>query len=370
MNMPVTLKSPEKYMSLAIELASKARERTYPNPMVGAVIVKNGRVIGRGYHRKAGGDHAEVAAIKSVVGSCKGATMFVTLEPCDHYGKTPPCTIALISSGIKEVHAAMKDPNPVNSGKGTRRLRKHGIKVNVGLLEDAARDLNRKYVKFITRKLPYVTLKLAETLDGRIAAPDGTSKWISCEKSRGSVKKMRATFDAVMTGIGTVLSDDPFLLEQDKKGYPVKRIIVDSTLKIPEKSNIMKTAAKSPVIIATTSLAPAAKVARLRKQGIEVMFLRSKGGMVELSDLMRKLAANGIVNIFCEGGARLAGSLLDEKLADEVLFYISPKILGAGKSSIASLKPRSINDSIKLRDITVSISGDDVVLRGKTCFRE
>ncbi len=356
----------EKYMRLALELAASAKEKTYPNPMVGAVIVKSGRVVGSGYHKKAGLDHAEAAAIKSVKGSCKGATMFVTLEPCDHYGKTPPCTKAIISSGIKEVYAAMKDPNPINSGKGIRKLRGSGIKVNVGMIEEEAKELGRKYIKFITKKLPYVTIKLAQSLDGKISAADGTSKWISSEKSRKLVREMRGTFDAVMVGIGTVLADDPFLLDAAKKGYATRRVIIDSKLRIPEKANLINTAEKSPVIIAVTAAAPAHKAKRLaRVRGVEIITVKSRGAKVDLEGLLLKLAEKGIVNILVEGGGELAGSFFDDGLADEVIFFISPKVLGGVSSSVRGKGAKTIADAIKLKDVKVSMSGDDVMVTGK-----
>lgn len=356
----------EKFMRLALALAASAEERTYPNPMVGAVIVKNGKVIGRGYHRKAGLDHAEIAAIKNAKGSVKGAAMYVTLEPCDHYGKTPPCTKALIESGIKEVYAAMKDPNPVTSGKGIRKLRGAGVKVHVGMMEKEARELGRKYIKYITEKMPYITVKLAESLDGKIAAADGSSKWISSERSRKLVRKMRGTFDAVMVGIGTVLEDDPFLLDEARKGYGTRRVVVDSKLRLPERSNLVKTALKSPVIIAVTSSAPGYKVNRLsRVQGLEVVTVRGKAGKVDLKDLFGKLAERGMVNILVEGGGELAGSLFDEKLADEAIFFISPKIIGGSASSVRGKGAATIAEAIRLRDVEVSMSGCDVMVRGK-----
>lgn len=356
----------EKYMSIAIRLAAKAREKTYPNPMVGAVIVKGGRVIGKGYHKMSGLDHAEIAAIKDAKVSCKGATMFVTLEPCDHYGKTPPCTAAIIESGIRQVYAAMKDPNPLNSGRGSKRLRSAGIKVKTGVCWKEARELNRKYIKFITRGLPYVTFKLAQSLDGKIAAADGTSKWISSAASRGFVRRIRGTFDAIMVGAGTVAADDPFLLDKERKGYATRRVVADSRLRISENSNLIKTAALAPVIVATTMLAPAGKIQKFgRIKGVELMLAKSKAGKVDLKDMLSKLAAKGIVNILVEGGGGLVGALLDEKLADEAIFFISPSIIGGDKSSVRGCGAKTIKDAIKLRDARFSMSGKDVVVRGK-----
>lgn len=360
----------ERYMRLALYLAAIAREKTYPNPMVGAVIVRGGRVIGRGYHKKAGGDHAEVAAIKSVKGSCKGAVMYVTLEPCDHYGKTPPCAAAIIESGIKEVYAAMKDPNPINSGRGTRTLKSAGVKVKTGLCGADAREINKKYIKFITRGLPYVTVKLAQSLDGKIAARDGSSKWISSVTSRKLVKKMRGSFDAVMVGVGTVTADDPFLLDENKRGYSTRRIVVDTTLRMPKKANLIRTAAKSPVIIATTMLASEDRIREFERiKGVEVIVADKRAGKVDMKDLLIKLAKKGIVNILVEGGGELVGSLVDEGLADEFLFFISKKIIGGGRGSIKGSGVATIADAIKLSGVEISVSGDDILIRGRTCLR-
>ncbi|MBU0684026.1 MAG: bifunctional diaminohydroxyphosphoribosylaminopyrimidine deaminase/5-amino-6-(5-phosphoribosylamino)uracil reductase RibD, partial [Candidatus Omnitrophica bacterium] len=222
-----------EYMQLALQLAAKAKDKTYPNPMVGAVIVKKNEIIGKGYHLKAGKPHAEVEAIKNASESCCGAAMFVTLEPCDHHGKTPPCTEAITKSGISKVYIAMKDPNPINSGRGIKKLRRAGIKVECGLCAREAKAINRKYIKFVKSGLPYVTLKLAESLDGKIAASDGSSKWISTVSARKYVRKIRSQYNAIMVGSNTVHYDNPFLLDEKKRGYDTVRIIVDSSLKIP-----------------------------------------------------------------------------------------------------------------------------------------
>jgi diaminohydroxyphosphoribosylaminopyrimidine deaminase/5-amino-6-(5-phosphoribosylamino)uracil reductase len=355
-----------KYMDLALELAEKAKDRTYPNPMVGAVLVKAGKIVGRGYHRKAGEDHAEVAAIKDAGRACRGATMFVTLEPCDHYGKTPPCTGAIIESGIRTVYAAMKDPNPLNSGRGAKRLEKAGISVRVGLLEEKARFLNRKYIKFVTKGLPYVTVKLAQSMDGKIAARDGSSKWISSAVSREFVKKMRAGYDAILVGSGTVVKDDPFLLDEKRKGYDVSRVVVDTRLRTPFRSNIIRTAGKSPVIIGTTALAPAERIKKFKKvKGVRVLKAQSKNNRVSMRSLLSMLAREGIVNMFVEGGGELVGSLIDDGLVDEVMFFISPKIIGGEYSSIKGKGIPNIAKALDLRDVEVKRSGEDIFVKGR-----
>ncbi len=356
----------EKYMRLALDLARKGEGRTHPNPMVGAVIVSSGKIIGQGYHSKAGLSHAEVVAMKNSKVSLKGAVMFVTLEPCDHYGRTPPCTEAIINSGIKKVYVAMADPNPLNSGKGIRKLKRSGINVNVGLCEAESRFLNRAYVKFISSGMPYVTVKLAQSLDGKIAARDGTSKWISSLESRRYVKKIRSRVDAVMVGINTVLNDDPTLKAQKRSGKKVVRIVLDSKLRTPERSRLVVTADSLPLILATTSEAPSKKIKSLsRKNGVEVIVAKADKGKVGLKDLFRDLAKRGIVSILSEGGGELAGSLFDGKFASEVIFFVAPKILGGKKVSVAGQGASNISDAIILRDKEVFTSGGDVVVRAK-----
>ncbi|MFH1664981.1 MAG: bifunctional diaminohydroxyphosphoribosylaminopyrimidine deaminase/5-amino-6-(5-phosphoribosylamino)uracil reductase RibD [Candidatus Omnitrophota bacterium] len=357
---------PIDYMRMALELAVRAEDRTYPNPMVGAVIVRGGKVIGKGHHRKAGRDHAEVAAIKNVSGPCRGAEMFVTLEPCGHYGKTPPCTDAIIASGITAVNVAMKDPNPINSGRGIRKLKKAGIKVVTGLCAKEAAELNRKYVKFITEGRPYVTVKVAQSLDGKIAAKDGTSKWISSAVSRGYVKKMRPAFDGIMIGINTALKDDPFLLDEKKKGYDTARVVVDTRLKLPTDSNLIRTAGKAPVIIGTTGLAPASRIKKFRKiKNVEVIVTRSRKGRVPLDLLMEQLARRGMVNVLAEGGGELIGGLMDGGLIDEVVFFISPCLIGGGYSSVRGRGVQEIAKAVKLDNIEISESGGDIMVRAR-----
>jgi len=358
-------KTDAEYMRSALNLALKAKDKTYPNPMVGAIIVKDGKIIGEGFHPKAGEAHAEVKAISSASGSLRESTMYVTLEPCRHHGKTPPCTEAIIKSGISKVYVAMKDPNPVCAGRGIRRLRRAGIKVDLGLCENSARSLNRKYIKFITAGLPYVTIKLAESLDGKIAARDGSSKWISSKISRKFVRKIRKEFDAILVGSNTVFADDPFLLDESRKGYRTARIVVDSRLKISAKSNIIKTAGKSPVIIGTTELASKKKIEELRRvKGVRIVVQRSKNGKCSLKTFLKRLAILGIVNIFVEGGSRLAGSLMDEGLVDEVMFFIAPKIIGGGYTSIGGAGARNIRQAAVLSEVKVKRMGEDIFVRG------
>ncbi|MFQ5952335.1 MAG: bifunctional diaminohydroxyphosphoribosylaminopyrimidine deaminase/5-amino-6-(5-phosphoribosylamino)uracil reductase RibD [Candidatus Omnitrophota bacterium] len=355
--------SDTKYMQLALRLAAKAKDRTYPNPMVGAVIVKGGRIVGKGYHRRAGEDHAEIRAIKDSSGKCRGGTLYITLEPCDHYGKTPPCTQSIIKSGIKKVNIAVKDPNPLNNGRGIRRLRESGIQVNTGMCAEETLALNRKYVKFVTKGIPYITLKLAQSVDGKIAARDGTSKWITSETSRRYARKMRSGFDAVMVGANTVVNDNPLLLGEGKRGNSITRVVVDSGLRIPVSSKLIKTAKRSPVIIATTDRAPKGKLERLRQiKGVDVMV--SRGKKVPIRTALKKFAKKGIVNMMVEGGGELAGSLMDKKMVDEVMFFVAPKIIGGNYSSVKGIGAGNIASAVELSDVSFRKSGSDVLIRG------
>ena len=355
-------------MKMALKLAEKAKEKTYPNPMVGAVIVKGNKVIGKGYHAKAGEAHAEIRALSECGGSCSGAIMFVTLEPCDHYGRTAPCTQAIIESGIKYVYVAMKDPNTANNGKGIKKLKKAGINVEVGMCEEEARMLNRKYIKYITTGLPYVTLKLAQSIDGKIAARDGSSKWISSDESRALARKMRGSYDALMVGANTVLRDDPFLLGEKGEEYSTVRVIVDTRLKTPLNSNIFKTSDRSPVIVGTTELASESCAEKIRKiEGVEVVVVKSRNERVNLTAFLRALARKNIINILVEGGGEMAGSLVDEKLVDEVMFFLAPKILGGDHASIKGKGVRNISEAIELKDVEIQKVNKDILVKGTVC---
>ncbi len=355
----------ERFMDMALELAGKGRGKTHPNPMVGAVIVSSGKVIGRGYHKRAGMPHAEADAISSAKTPLEGAEMFVTLEPCDHYGRTPPCTDAIIASGIKRVHVAMRDPNPVNSGRGIRKLRKAGIEVYVGSRSKEARYLNRAYIKFVTRGIPYITIKTAQSLDGKIAASDGSSKWVSSPDSRRYVKKMRSEVDAVMVGINTVLKDDPLLSGGGGlSGKPV-RIVLDSRLRISERSRLIRTAADAPVIVVTTPAASPDKIRKLSgKKGVEVLVVGSSGGRVSIKSFLKKMAEKGIASIMSESGGELAGTLIDGGFVDEVVFFIAPVILGGSQVSVAGRGAPSIKNAIPLKGVSRQVMGPDMVFRG------
>ena len=357
----------EKFMRLALNLARKGIGMTSPNPPVGAIIVKGDRILGRGYHKKAGGPHAEVFAIRQAQDAARGARLYVTLEPCCHFGKTPPCTDAIIKSGIDEVIVSCLDPNPLNNRKGIKRLRKSGIKVTVGVLEEEANRIIEPFKKYITKGLPFVSLKMAETLDGKIATISGDSKWVTGEPARNYVHKLRSEVDAVMVGVNTVLRDDPLLTcRSGKKPHrqPI-RIIVDSKLRLPSQMKVFSN--HSPVIIAAVTDSPKRKVEAFEKKGVRILTIREKSGKVDLRALMKRLAKEfGITNLMIEGGGELAASALNEGLVDKCLFFISPSIIG-GRDAITPVEGEgiaSMSKAIRLKDVRLKRFGEDILVEG------
>jgi diaminohydroxyphosphoribosylaminopyrimidine deaminase/5-amino-6-(5-phosphoribosylamino)uracil reductase len=355
----------EKYMNLAFNLAKKAKGKTSPNPMVGAIVVKNGRIIGRGYHQKAGLSHAEVIALDQAGSKAQGATLYVTLEPCTHFGKTPPCVHRIIASGVKEVIIGMVDPNPKNNGKGIEILRQNKIKVKVGFLEDELRTLNAVFIKYISKRIPFITVKVGQSLDGKIATRTGDSKWVTSDKSRSYAHKLRSEFDAVMVGVNTVLRDNPRLSPWLSDRRLIK-IVVDSQLSTPQDANIFSK--DSPVIIATLPALPGQETENreILAKKAKILEVKGKEGQINLKDMMKKLAHEGIANILVEGGGTLLGSLFDEGLVDRVLFFISPKIIG-GKEAISSVMGQGVvraDRAIKLKQVTLKHIGEDFLVEG------
>ena len=336
-----------KYMALAIELAKRAEGMTSPNPVVGAVIVKNGKIAGRGYHKMAGLPHAEINAIRQAGAKAKGATLYITLEPCDHFGRTPPCTDAIIKSGIKRVFAAMRDPNPVNNGRGIRKLRMRGIKTSIGLLAGDVMAMNRPYIKFITRKIPFVTVKVAQSLDGKIATRTGDSKWISGDDSRRYVHELRRKADAVMVGANTVRRDDPLLLSRLSRGKQPVRVIVSGRSGISPGARVFSDPYKTPVIV-------------VRPDGCS-------GKKVDLNKLLRELAKKGITNILVEGGGELIASLVEKKLVDRFLIFIAPKIIGGrdAKTAVEGSGVENIKDAFGLKNMSVKRFKEDILIEAE-----
>jgi len=354
------------FMSLALDLAEEGRGITSPNPMVGALVVRDGQIVGKGYHRKAGSDHAEIIALREASENARGATMYVTMEPCCHHGKTPPCTEAIIKSGITRVVSAMVDVNPLVFGGGFSSLQQNNIETVVGILEDKAQKLNEAYMKFIKKKIPFVTLKLAVTLDGKIADSNGKSKWITGTETKKRVHLLRSWSDAVMIGVETLLADDPMLTVREVKGYNPLRVIIDSRLRTPGDSKVLL---DKNVIIASTNRADEKKLSSFIESGIEIWKFDSRNGRVPVLEVLKKLGERDITSLLCEGGGKLAATLLNERLADKVIFAVAPKILGNGYDAVKDLDIESLDDAICLNDTEVETLGNDIIIIGYPEYR-
>ncbi len=356
----------EYYMGLALKLALKAKGKTAPNPLVGALVVKAGKIIGRGFHAKAGFAHAEIVALDAAGKKAVGATLYVTLEPCAHTGRTPPCINRIIGSGIKEVVVGMIDPNPLNNGKGVTLLKQGNIKVKVGVLQERLKEINESFIKYITTRIPLITVKVAESLDGRIATRTGDSKWITSDKSRAFAHRIRKDYDAIMVGVNTVLRDNPSLNAWFSEKKLIK-IIVDSNLSISENSNIF--AGDSQVIIITLSSRPGQETENRKRLAAKARILevKEKAGQINLRDALKKLAQLQISNIIVEGGGTLIGSLFDERLVDKILFFISPKIIG-GKEAVSSVMGngvKRVDQAVKLHDLKIRRFGEDLLVQAR-----
>lgn len=351
------------FMERALRLAEKGVGSTSPNPMVGAVLVKDGEIIGEGFHKKAGEPHAEVLALKQAGERARGAELFVTLEPCSHYGRTPPCVQAIIKAGVTGVVAAMEDPNPLVSGRGIKMLEEAGIQVRVGVMEERARKLNEVFIKYITTKKPFVVGKIAQSLDGKIALSSGISRWITGEPARIRAHELRSRYDAVMVGIGTVLADDPLLTCRlpGREKDPVK-IVVDSTLKIPVNARLFQDSGK--VIIAATQKADRQKMRVLKELGADIIETESNGGdMVNLPQLFEILGTMGITGVLVEGGSRLLASLSKEELLDKLIIFVAPRLIGAeGLSSVGNLFVDELKKTLRFRIDSLEQVGEDIML--------
>lgn len=356
----------EKYMNRAIELAKKGEGYVNPNPMVGAVIVKGDEIIGEGYHMKYGGLHAERNALANCTKSPKGATIYVTLEPCCHYGKTPPCTEAIIESGISKVVIGSFDPNPLVSGKGAKILREHGIEVYEGFLRDKCDDINKIFFHYIKTKTPYVVMKYAMTLDGKISTYLGESKWITSEEARKHVHMTRHSLAGIMVGVNTVIKDNPMLNCRLEKGNNPVRIICDSNLRTPLESNIVSTAKKIDTIIATCSNDETRKEL-YRDMGCLILDVKKKDNVIDLVDLMNKLGEKGIDSILLEGGSTLNWSALNSKIVNEIQAYIAPKIFGGieSKSPIGGLGIDLPSNCFKLTNTRITQIGPDILIESE-----
>jgi len=356
-----------KYMHMALRLAKRAKGLTSPNPMVGAVVVKDDTVISRGYHQRAGSSHAEVLALQKAGTKAKGATLYVTLEPCTHTDKrTPPCAPFIVESGIKRIVVAMIDPNPKVSGKGIEMLLAAGIDVATGICETEARRLNEAFIKHISTGMPFVTLKIAQTLDGKIATASGESKWITGEPARLEGYRLRHENDAVMVGINTILADNPLLTARVRHGRDPIPVVVDTHLRTPVDARILSRERQVRTIIATVKTAPGRKIRQLKGAGAEVLLVKSSHGRVEMKDLMKKLGALGVMSVLIEGGSKINASALAAGIVDKAILFIAPMFMTGSEalSCIGGPSPRKLYKAIKLDAIRYREVGQDLMIEG------
>jgi diaminohydroxyphosphoribosylaminopyrimidine deaminase/5-amino-6-(5-phosphoribosylamino)uracil reductase len=357
----------EHFMKMALALAKRGQGYTSPNPMVGAVIVKDSKVKGRGYHQSFGEAHAEVNAIEDAGSLAKGATLYVNLEPCNHTGKTPPCSLKILEAGIKRVVIAMEDPNTI-AGGGAVFLEEHGVEVLAGVCEEAAKKLNEAFIKYVSKKRPFVVLKCAATLDGQIATRTGDSKWVTGDKARKFVHQLRHAVDAILVGIGTIHTDDPSLttrLDSDSGLDPV-RIVLDTHLSISPDASILQLDSNSDTILVTGNTVTDTKKKRVVKAGVRLMEQPVKNGQIDLKSLMVRLGSMGITSLLIEGGSRVIASAISSGIIDKALFFYAPKILG-GDDGIPICRgpgPELMKDSIRVKDIRVQRFDDDVMIEG------
>lgn len=360
------MKNDEYYMRRALVLAKKGEGQASPNPMVGAVIVKDGRIISEGYHACCGENHAEINAIEGSKETIAGADFYITLEPCAHHGKTPPCVNALIKEKPARVVIGAMDPNPLVTGRGIALLEKHGIKTRVGVLEGDCRTLNEKFFKFMTTGLPFITLKYAQTIDGRIATATGHSRWISSPASLRYAHRLRSTHDAILVGTGTVLLDDPELTVRLVKGRSPLRIVLDSGLRIPLSSRVLQNQDQARTMIVTTEKAAQDKFKSLSDMGIEILCINTtKSGEINLSELFPTLGQKGVSSVLIEGGSSVITSILKERLADKLLVIIAPKIIGKGIEGVGDLGITLMDQAITLSPIKFRKLGADFLLEAK-----
>jgi len=359
----------EKFMEEALGFARKGLGKTSPNPAVGAVIVRKDQIIATGFHRKAGAPHAEVEALNRLQGKARpGDTLFVTLEPCNHYGRTPPCTQAILEKGVRKVVVGMGDPNPRVKGGGCEFLSRQGVEVVSGVLEEECRRLNEWFVTYVTQGRPFVIAKTAMTLDGWTATSSGHSRWVTNERSRAWVHRLRNEVDGILVGLGTVTADDPLLNTRLRKGRgrdPV-RIIVDTNLRIPENARVLAHAEGSETLIAVSEDVPSRRLKRFEKKGVSFLVCPKKEGRIDLRALMDRLGKRSITSLLIEGGATLMGAMIRERLVDKFCIFKAPKILGGndGRPMALGQGPSRMDQSISLKDIQIRRIGDDFLITG------
>jgi len=356
------------WMARALALAARGRGLTSPNPMVGALVVRDGTLVAERFHERAGGPHAETAALAEAGARARGATLYVTLEPCNHVGRTPPCVEAIVRAGVQRVVAATADPNPRVRGGGAAALAAAGVDVAMGCLERAARDLNHVFFTAVERQRPHVTLKWAMTLDGKIAAFDGKSRWITGEPARREAHRLRSRSDAIVTGIGTVLADDPALTVRLEQPWPREpyRVVVDSRARLPLDAMLLRTGSRARVVVAVGEDAPAPRVTALESSGATVLQCKSPEGRVDVADVCARLFALDVTAVLLEAGSQLAGAFVQAGLVDRVAVFIAPKLLGgAGAPGPVGGSGLGLADALRLTDLTTRPLGDDWLMEAK-----
>lgn len=355
-------------MQMALDLARRAMGRTSPNPMVGAVVVKDGRVVGQGYHARAGTPHAEINALQEAGAQAAGATLYVTLEPCCHHGRTGPCTEAVLAAGVSRVVAAMTDPNPLVAGRGLERLREAGVEVTVGVMEEEARQLNEVFIKYITTRRPFVVLKAAMSLDGKIATRTGESRWITGREARLEVHRLRDRYDAILVGVNTVLLDNPSLTTRlpEGEGKDPVRIIVDSRARTPPQARVITQSSPAPTIIAVTPDAPEENLRRLEGAGAKILIVPGSGPRVDLAALMAELGRREITSVLIEGGAEIHASALEARIVDKVIWFIAPQIIGGRQAPgpVGGEGPARLAEAVELKEVSVDRYGPDICVQG------
>ncbi len=352
-------------MREALRLAGRGLGRVHPNPLVGAVLEKNGRIIGKGFHQKFGGPHAEVITVRSASSSPNGATLYVTLEPCAHFGKTPPCTDFILKNKIKKVVIGAIDPNPLVSGKGVRALRRAGIKVVTGVLEKEAAALNKDFNHWVSHKMPYGVVKVAESLDGKIATKTGESQWITGKEARNFSHHLRAESDAIMVGVNTVLKDDPLLNVRIKTFAQPLKVILDTSLKTPLNARIFSKDSPGPVLLAVANKVSKPKIAQYRNKA-EIVVAKTKSGRVDMVWLMKLLARKGTLRVLIEGGSETIADAFKSRVVNEVYFFMAPKIIGGRKavSSVGGDGITHLKEAVKIKNVEVRMIGEDLMIHG------
>lgn len=356
-----------RHMAEALALARRAAGRTSPNPVVGAVIVAGGEIVGSGFHARPGEAHAEIVALAQAGERARGAVLYVTLEPCAHTGRTGPCAEALIAAGVRRVVAAMRDPDPQVDGKGIARLREAGVEVEVGLLEDQAQRANEFYVKHRRTGLPFVTVKWAMSLDGKIAADRGSATAITGEEARRYAHELRSTYDAVLVGVQTVLADDPQLTCRLPGGRNPLRVILDSRLRTPVTARVVAGVSEAPTLIATTAAAPPAQIEAMRQAGVQVLVQGQAQGTVDVRAVLEELGRRGVLSVLIEGGGAVNAAALASGVVDRVIALVAPRLIGGSRAPTPVDGPglREVAGALRLRDVRVQPLGEDLVIEGQ-----